>query len=77
MITKDERSQSNVKQHEQWSLEEQYLFIAAGSNDSAVSMESLDSSEPLSMTNQEKREESSTEVLEILEDDRSDTALKE
>ncbi|CAM6026229.1 unnamed protein product [Sphagnum balticum] len=76
-MLKDERSQSNVKQHEQWSLEEQYMFVAAGSNDSAVSMESLNSSEALPMTNQEKREESSAEVLEILEDDRSDTALKE
>ncbi|CAK9876055.1 unnamed protein product [Sphagnum jensenii] len=76
-MLKDERSESNVKQDEQWSLEEQYMFVAAGSNDSAVSMESLDSSEALPMTNQEKREESSAEVLEILEDDRSDTALKE
>ncbi len=76
-MLKDERSQSNVKQREQWSLEEQYMFVAAGSNDSAVSMESLDSSEALPMTNQERREESSAEVLEILEDDRSDNALKE
>jgi len=76
-MLKDERSESNVKQHEQWPLEEQYMFVTAGSNDSAVSMESLDSSEALPMTNQEKREESSAEVLEILEDDRSDTALKE
>ncbi|KAH9548335.1 hypothetical protein CY35_11G083200 [Sphagnum magellanicum] len=53
------------------------MFVTAGGNDSAVSMESLDNSEALPMTNQEKREESSAEVLEILEDDRFDTALKE
>jgi hypothetical protein len=53
-MLKDERSESNVKQHEQWSLEEQYMFVTAGSNDSAISMESLDSSEALPMTNQEK-----------------------
>jgi hypothetical protein len=53
------------------------MFVTAGGNDSAVSMESLDNSEALPMTNQEKPEESSAEVLEILEDDRFDTALKE
>jgi hypothetical protein len=58
-------------------LRSKYMFVTAGGNDSAVSMESLDSSEALPMTNQEKREESSAEVLEILEDDRFDTALKE
>lgn len=47
------------------------MLVAIGNNDLNVSMESLDNSIALPMTNQEK-----WEVLEILEDDRFDITIK-
>ncbi len=47
------------------------MLVVIGSNDLDVSMESLNNSIALPMTNQEK-----WEVLEILEDDRFDITIK-
>jgi hypothetical protein len=55
-------------QQEQRSVEEkQTMFGAADSNDSAVLIESQDSSKALPVTNQEEQEESSAEALEMVE----------
>ncbi len=43
------------------------MFGAADSNNTAVLMESQDSSEPLPMTDQEEQEESSAEAQEVIE----------
>jgi hypothetical protein len=64
----DDRFESEIIQQEQRSVEEkQFMFGAADSNDSAVLIESQDSSEALPVTNQEKQEESSAEAQEVIE----------
>jgi hypothetical protein len=77
-MLEDDRPAIEVNYQEQWSLKEQQLmFVAADSNDSARLIESLDNSEALPVANQEKQEESSAEALEMLEHARSEREVSE
>jgi hypothetical protein len=66
-MLENDGSEMEVQEQEKGSLEEQPMFVAASSNDSAVLMESRDSSEALQVTNLEKQEESSVEAWEGIE----------
>jgi hypothetical protein len=53
------------------------MFGATDSNDSVVLIESQDNFEALPVTNQEKQEKSSTEVLEMVEVGKSENEVSE
>jgi hypothetical protein len=66
-MSENDGSEMEVQEQEKGFLEEQPMFVAASSNDSAVLMESRDSSEALQVTNLEKQEESSAKAWEGIE----------
>jgi hypothetical protein len=53
------------------------MFGATDSNDSVVLIKSQDNFEALPVTNQEKQEKSSTEVLEMVEVGKSENEVSE
>jgi hypothetical protein len=76
-MLQNNRSEMEAQEQEKSFLEEQSMFVAVDSNDSAVLIESLDNSEAFPVTNWEQQEESSAEALELPEGSRSESEVIE
>ncbi len=74
-MLQNNRSEMEAQEQEKSFLEEQSMFVAVDSNDSAMLTESLDNSEAFPVTNWEQQEESSTEALELPKGSRSESEV--